>query len=168
MALSREQLALISRTAQAMARADGVGADQGNITQRLADRFGRHEADEMQQLRVVARSAIRTRELAREMEEDPTQAIAANRHAIDVGILPGEPRFRYRTVVRATNPDTGEAFETATNVESTRPLTFQQVSELAREHFRTNQLEDNYRARVDGAGQQPIYEVWLVNAGRGQ
>ena len=166
MALNAAERQQVYRSALAMARALGPNADPNEIARSVKSRSESYRSESFFAFLNIARSAVNTANMGRELSSNPDYRPAAADLPIDPTIRGNMRRFQYRVVVNATNPDTLETFETAFNIRSSTSLTAQELAEQAIRAFQRNQLERDYRARIQQIGDQAAYEVFVVGAGR--
>ena len=166
MALSQVVIAQLWRSAVAMATRDGPRASIDNIARRLYNRQPNPGEEPYLSFRNIAVSAVNAANTARQMQNNPGVAPAGRDLPIDPSISSAEPQYQYRVLVRATDPNTGEVFETAVFIQSDVPLSENQLADAAEQSFRDNQLERDYRARINAVGNNPAIEVTVLSAGR--
>lgn len=174
MSATRSQANDLFTQALAMARAEASqGRDPRSQTNELATRLwgriqGRAGAQfEYRDARNAVLRALRARDTARALTEDPTQAGAAlaRDYPLNPGIRANQPRYEYRTVVRGIG--NGRQFETAVVVRSSTRLSADEVSERAARAFVRVGGSDNrteYGTRVRDLGATPQIDTYIISA----
>lgn len=127
------------RTAEAVLNAAARTGDTTGLTGRIVDALRRKfegPGDDplpYEDLRNVARRAVRSRNAAGQLQDDPGRRVAGDEFPRDESVPRdnGAVRYRYRTIVVATGPD-GREYRTPVDVDSTRPLTGEEVANAAR------------------------------------
>lgn len=136
------------------------------ITRRIANRFGTHDPADTFRILNYVRGARRAYEEGERAERAPDPTAPFVPRATDPALQGEMAEYRYRTVVEIIDPRTGNRYATVVPVDSTVPLSPQQIREEAAGAWQSIRGPDRYYVDRAFFGADANPTVTITGGGR--